>query len=126
MRKYQKMAGVVVIAMLAAILTRWTAQAAPAPAPAHVTRWEYAQFQGSSAGNVYAFNPPGKQIKGKSLAVLYKAMTGKDPVKHDEGQAVDCIYLDIMNAAGADGWELVKMEEKELGENTFTFKRLVP
>jgi hypothetical protein len=125
-----KVVAIVVIGVLLGIgIARLTAQAAPAPA-GHSPKWEYAQYSDISGVEFYAFTPPGKQLMGKTLSALYYAMTGKDPAKHAEDQSGDCSYLDIMNAAGADGWELIQstvQDNAPLGKShTFIFKRQIP
>jgi hypothetical protein len=86
------------------------------------TRWEYAQFEAVFAINAFMFSPPGPQLSSGSLSGLYTAMTGQRPVKHVADQAGDCTYEDIMNAAGAQGWELVSAEDTQEGKK-MVFKR---
>ncbi len=90
-------------------------------APPRYPVWQYAQFFDTTM-NSCDFSTSGPRIHADTVAGLYIAMTGKQPIKHVANQAVDCTYLDIMNAAGAQGWEFVSETEDHLGTRIL-FKR---
>jgi hypothetical protein len=88
-------------------------------------KWEYAEFSISRAsGREFDdFQGGGKAFHGNSLAELYKSMTGKAPVKRRTDQPSDCLPLDILDAAGAMGWELVTLDKSLTNLTIYTFKR---
>jgi hypothetical protein len=110
-------------AFLSAIgLSVWLTHAQVAGAPRHVA-WEYAQYGVIGGANSYYFATPGPRLSADSLVGLYTAMTGRRPQKHAADQAGDCTTVDILNAAGAQGWEVVGDKEGPLG-TVVTFKRV--
>ena len=112
---------IVCAAFLSAIgVSVWMTYAQVAAAPRHLV-WEYATYHEQPAINEADFDTSGPRIRGNGLAAIYTALTGQQPIKHIAGQAADCTYLDIMNAAGAQGWELVS--ETRDGPKTMVFKR---
>jgi CRISPR/Cas system-associated protein Cas10 (large subunit of type III CRISPR-Cas system) len=77
----------------------------------------------------FNFITPESRVDGKTLVEILDKLTGKKTALAD-GQP-DCSFLDVLNAAGALGWELVQETKEEhtsgpmdADSTVFLFKRL--
>jgi hypothetical protein len=105
-----------VIAILCAIaaLGIRVVQGQTASAPKHVAVWQYGTFYNNSG--YFGFNAAARKIpSGASLDAFMKTLTGKDFV----GKAT---IPDVLDALGAEGWELIQVHEP----TDYYFKRLAP
>jgi hypothetical protein len=66
-------------------------------------KWQYAQLQLVTDINSFSFITPTGQKDAKSMEELYTAMTNKEL----KVTPTTSLGLELMNAAGADGWEYI-------------------
>ena len=126
-------AAVVVLVSLGVAVYALQAQiAAVAPAARPGTQWQYAQLSMVTTGDAEAVNflEPGKVMHARSVADLHKALTGRAPARAPgEGAeaTAEASVLDILNAIGARGWELVALETTSgrIDARNYLFKKPV-
>ena len=91
---------------------------AAAPAHAAVTRWEYATLRFKFLAQKWEWLS-GQQTMVAEKQELLRAFGGTNPA---DGREVS--YIDVANAAGAHGWEIHTLIERDTGTEIL-FKRPV-
>ncbi len=107
-----------VCAVSLTILLLWTLSGAAADpaAPKNTVKWEYAVFFGGNADIVSFLEPGAKAVRGESWEDLARKLGGAGSGSGS---------LDVVNAIGKRGWELVSVGPSSLagGGTDYYFKR---
>lgn len=87
---------------------------------AQSTQWEYARLDWNSEIDFYNIALPDESFIAQTPEELYQQLTGTAPAT--EGTTGT---FAMMNAMGAEGWELINSVEEAGGMTQYIFKRTV-